>query len=38
MAGKDDFSEDEWRSLQKGVTGAGTARLRLPSRLHGQFR
>ena len=23
MAGKDDFSKDEWEELQKGVTGAG---------------
>ena len=23
MAGKADFSEDEWDALQKGVTGAG---------------
>lgn len=23
MAGKADFSEDEWKALQKGVTGAG---------------
>jgi hypothetical protein len=24
MAGKSDFSEAEWKTLQKGVTGAGT--------------
>jgi tellurite resistance protein len=23
MAGKDDFTEDEWKELQQGVTGAG---------------
>jgi tellurite resistance protein len=23
MAGKDDFTEDEWKDLQQGVTGAG---------------
>ena len=37
MAGKDDFSQDEWEELQKGVTGAGDARFCLPPRLHGQL-
>ena len=23
MAGKTDFTEDEWKNLQQGVTGAG---------------
>ncbi len=28
MAGKADFTEDEWKNLQQGVTGAGMSSLR----------
>ena len=38
MAGKADFSEDEWKELQQGVTGARDARLHGPPRLHRQLR
>ena len=38
MAGKADFTEDEWKELQQGVTGAGLLVSHSASRLHRQLR
>jgi hypothetical protein len=38
MAGKTDFTEDEWKELQQGVTGAGLLVSTRTPRLHGQLR